>query len=217
MTIPTTATARAGVLGVAAAWLSELRGNRRALAGLLLILVIVAGDGFVLLRSATAEKHAEHARELTRLQRVIAVGQEHDWPRRAAASRALRAQLEGRLWTADSDGIARADLQDWLTTVARDVGLSTIEVRIELAAPKSLPPDMRQVTATITAQPDEPALIKLLDRIAQAPHVAVVERLSVKQRPSPYLEMVLTAYARIGAKKADPAPPPLTPDRRNPL
>ena len=217
MTMPTTATDRGGRLGIASGWWSELRSNRRALAGVSLILVILLVEGFLLLRDATLEKRAEYARERTRLQRVIAVGQERDWPQRATASRALRAQLDGRLWTAESDGIARADLQDWLSAMARDVGLSTIEVRIELTTPKSLPSDLRQVTATVTAQPEEAALIKLLDRIAQAPHLAVVERLSVRQRPNPYLEMVLSAYARIGAKTVTPAAQPLTPERGAPL
>src|ERR1051325_11691136 len=97
--------------------------------------------------------------------------------------------------------------------MARDVGLSTLDVRIELATPKSLAPDMRQISATITAQPSEAALIALLERIERAPHLLVVDRLNVKQQPSPFLEMALTAYARIGASAGAS---PMTPARAAP-
>jgi hypothetical protein len=59
---------------------------------------------------------------------------------------------------------------------------------------------VRQITATITAQPSETALIALLARIEEAPHLGVIDRLSVRQQPGPMLEMVLVSYARIGAK-----------------
>ena len=76
----------------------------------------------------------------------------------------------------------------------------------------SLPPDLRQITATITAQPSEAVLIALLERIEQAPHLIVVDRLNVRQQPDPSLEMVLVAYARIGAKIAGKrGSPALTP------
>jgi hypothetical protein len=207
MSIFATLAERSGAIGVALGWWSELRANRRAMVGLLLIVGLVVGDGFFLLRDATARMRANYDRELVRLQRVAAVAQERDWPQRAAASAEIRAALEGRLWAAESDGIARADLQDWVTGMARDIGLSTLEVRIELATPKSLPPDLRQITATITAQPSETALIALLERIERAPHLLVVDRLNVKQQPGPFLEMVLICYARIGPKiAADTAP-----------
>ena len=201
-----TLTERSGAIAMVRGWWSELRSNRRAMAGLLLVIALVAGDGVFLLRDATLRLRAAYEREVVRLQRVSAVAQERDWPQRAAASAALRAELEDRLWTADSDGIARADVQDWVTGIARDIGLPTLEVRIELATPKSLPPELRQITATITAQPTEQVLIALLERIERAPHLIVVDRLNVKQEPGPYLEMVLISYVRIGAPGAAPAP-----------
>ena len=212
MTIFTSLAERSGIGGIAAGWWSELRTNRRALAGLMLVILLVVGDGLFLLHDATMAKRTAYARELVRLQRVAAVAQERDWPQRAAASAAIRGQIEERLWIAESDGVARADLQDWVTGVARDIGLANLQVRIELATPKSLPPDLRQITATITAQPSEAVLIALLERIEQAPHLIVVDRLNVRQQPDPSLEMVLVAYARIGAKIAGKrGSPALTP------
>ena len=113
--------------------------------------------------------------------------------------------------------MARADLQDWVTGAARDIGLPNLQVRIELATPKALPSDLRQITATLTAQPSEAVLIALLERIERAPHLIVVDRLNVRQQPDPALEMVLVAYARIGAKTAGKqGSPAMTPLRGEP-
>jgi len=191
-----------GAIAIARGWLMELRVNRRTMAGLLVILVLIAGEGFLLLRDATGRAQVAYAQQLVRLQRVAAIAQEREWPQREAASASLRAAFEARLWTAESDGVARADLQDWITGMARDIALPSIDVRIEATAPKSLPPELRRISATMTAQPSETALIALLDRVARAPHLLVVDRLDLKQQPNPYLELVLTSYARIGAKSA---------------
>ncbi len=213
MTLLTTLAERFGALGPARRSWTELRTNRRVMAGLLVIVAIVAADGLFLLRGATAALRVTYLREHTRLERVVAFEREHDWPQRVTASAGVRARLEERLWTAESEGVARADLQDWVTGVARDIGLATLDVRIAVSTAKSLPPDLRQITATIIAQPTEAALIELLGRIEQAPHLLVVERLDVRQQPSPSLEMVLTAYARIGHKAAAGA---VTPERGEP-
>jgi hypothetical protein len=210
MTFLATLAERSGALSLARRSWAQLQGNRRALAGLVVIVAIVAADGLFLLRGATAALRVTCRGEQARLARLVAIAREHDWAQRASASTALRARLEDRLWTAESEGIARADLQDWVSGVARDIGLATLDVRIATSTAKSLPPDLRQITATITAQPAEAALLELLGRIEQAPHLLVVERLDVRQQPSPSLEMALTAYARIGHKAAAG---PMTPAR----
>jgi hypothetical protein len=200
MTLPEIIAKRWRLVELASLWRSELKTNRRAAAGLLIIILLVAGYGLFVLRDATTAKRVAYDRQLVLLQRIAAIAQQRDWPQRADASAAVRAALENRLWVAESDGVARADIQDWVTGIARDIGLPALDVRIELAAPKSLPPDLRQITTTITAQPSEAALIALLERIDRAPHLVVVDRLNVKQQPGPFLEMVLIGYARIGAK-----------------
>src|SRR5260370_40964944 len=106
MSIFATLAERSGAIGVVLGWWSELRANRRAMVGLLVIVGLVVGDGFFLLRDATARMRANYDRELVRLQRVAAVAQERDWPQRAAASAEIRATLEGRPWGAERAGIA---------------------------------------------------------------------------------------------------------------
>jgi hypothetical protein len=185
---------------VAGFW-GELRTNRRAVFGVLLIAALLAGYGLVVLHDAALASGVAYRSELANLERMKAIATERDWPARAEASGKARAAFEARLWPAESEGIARADLQAWIGTVGREIGLQNLDIRIELAKPKELPDDLRQITATITGRPDEAALTRLLERIDRAPRLVVVDRLNVKEQPAPMLEMVLVGYARIGGSR----------------
>jgi hypothetical protein len=176
---------------------AELRTNRRAAVGLIIIGALIAGYGLTLVRHRTFEMRAAYSREHLQLERLVAISQEQDWPQRAEASAALRSTLEGRLWVAETEGLARADLQAWIGGVGREIGLPIADIRVELSKPQTLRPELRKITATIAAQPSEMAVIALLERIQRAPHLTVVERLHVRQLPNPILELVLVSYARI--------------------
>jgi hypothetical protein len=198
---------RSAVVGSLLGFWAELQTNRRAATGVLLIGTLIAGYGLLSLTDVTERLSSFGAREHLRLQRIVEIGQERDWPERVAVSAQLRQALEARLWTAESEGVARADIQDWISGVGREVGLPTLDIRIELTKPAALPPAFRQITATITAQPVEEAVTAMLDRIGRAPHLIVVDRLNLKQQPAPFLEMVLVGYAKIGGGQGAPGNP----------
>lgn len=189
---------RIGLAGLSFGWWTELRNNRRAAVGLLAIGLIVACYGWFALRDRAAGLQDQYDQQAIQLQRVTEVASEHQWAQRAAESDALRKQLEDQLWRGESEGVARADLQDWISAGARQIGLPSLDVRIETTRPKGLPPDLLRITATITARPSEAALIALLGYVDRSPHRVVLERFNVKQQPSPSLEMTLVAHARIG-------------------
>jgi hypothetical protein len=176
---------------------SELRTNRRAAVGLLVLGCVVAGYGLLSLDDATRSAAASYSEATHRLERVIAAGEERDWSARAAASAAIRKSLEARLWKGNSEGMARADLQDWVTNNAREAGLEKAQVKIELIKPTGMPADFRQLTATITAVDTEPSLLAFLDRIAREQRLLVVDHLLVRERPIRSLEMKLIAYAAL--------------------
>ncbi len=188
---------RSGLFGFVPGFLAELKQNRRASVGLTAIAVLVAGYGLLLLADANDAARRAYVEENQHLQRIATDRDDKDWPARDAASTAMRTALEKRLWPADSDGVARADLQDWVTANGRQAGLDRIRVSIELTTPKGLAPDLRQVIATIGALPTDTALMQFLDRIEREPHLLVVDRLHVQQHPVASLEMTLIAYARI--------------------
>jgi hypothetical protein len=202
MTIPAMLTGRSEPDGAVFGLLRELRGNRRAQTGLLVITVLVCGYGLAMLRTATARVEASEQRAAATLARIAGIEQEKDWHQRAAASTALLATLDRRLWVAESEGLAQANVQAWISGVGRDIGLPMFDIRVEAAKPQNLPAYLRQITATITAQPSEAAVISLLERLQQAPYLTVVARLHVRQQPSPMLELVVVGYARITGTEA---------------
>ncbi len=184
--------------GASAAGLAnQLGSTRRAAAGLLAIAVLLAGYGLLVLSDTFDGLRAAYAQEMLRLHRLAATERETDWPARAAASAERRASLEKRLWAAESEGSALADLQDWVTRTGREVGIEKLQVRVEGATPKGMPADIRQLTATVSAPQTEDNVVQLLARIASEPRLLVVDRLHVEQRPVPIFEMSLVAYAKL--------------------
>jgi hypothetical protein len=189
----------AGLIALVGRLRAELKTNRRAVAGLLAIGCLAAGYGFLGLGDAIDSLRGSYVEATYRLERQIAAGREKEWPARAAASGETRRSLESRLWKGESEGMARADLQDWVTTNAREAGLERVQVKIELAKPKGLPADFREVTATITALDTEASLIAFLHRIKGETRLLVVDHLNVRAQPIASLEMKLVAYTVVNA------------------
>lgn len=197
MTIPTTLPQRTEPATPANRLWSELRTNRRAQLGAAVIVILVAGYGLSLLRSASDQSEARYRRAEQTLARIAATEADHDWPQRAKESAAVLKQLDQQLWSGESEGVAQADLQAWIGSLGREIGLSMLDIHIESGKLKDFPPELRQITATVTAQPSETAVVALLERLEQPPHMTVVSRVRVRQQPSPLLELVLVGYARI--------------------
>jgi hypothetical protein len=101
--------------------------------------------------------------------------------------------------------VALANLQDWLTTTGRETNLEKLQVRVELSKPKGLAPNIRQLTANLTAIQSEESLVAFLDRIAREPHLLVVEQLRVQQRPANTMQMTLVSYAKLSNPSAETA------------
>jgi Type II secretion system (T2SS), protein M subtype b len=196
-------TKRDRLIGSARGLLREIKTNRRAAAGLLAITVLAGGYGLLVVDDAIGATRASFIQAAQRLRRIAASAEEGEWPARAKASGALRQALETRLWPAESEGMAQANLQDWLIAAGRDSGLDKLRVKVELARPKGLPPGLYQLIATITALQTDPALIGFLARLEQEKRLLVVDRLHVRERPVPSLEMTLMAYAKLGAPGAE--------------
>lgn len=188
-----------GLITWAGRILAELKTNRRAAAGLLAIGCLAAGYGLLGLDDAIGGLRGSYADAARRLERQVESGRETEWLGRAAASGELRRSLEKRLWNSESEGMARADLQDWVTTNARAAGLEKVQVKIELVKPAGLPANFRQVTATINSLDTEVSLIAFLDRIKSEARLLVVDHLQVRTQPISTLEMKLVAYTVVNA------------------
>ncbi len=196
-------TPQQGLVRQALALRDELKTNRRALAGLIAVLSLVSLYGLLLLDDAVAARRAAFRAEASLIQRAAAVAGDSDWTTRAKQSSEALAKLEARLWSFENEGVALANMQDWITTAGREAGLGKMQVRVELAKPKGVSADIRQLTATITAIQEEPSLTAFLDRIAREPHMLVVDQLHVEQRPAGTMQMTLVSYAKLAGTAGD--------------
>lgn len=197
MSTQTTADPKPGLLRTALALRSELANNRRALIGLLAIVTLFALYGLLLLSDEIAARRDAYRQQVIQLNRTAAMGQESVWPERANQAADALSGLENRLWTFDNEGVALANMQDWITTTARDAKLDKVQVRIEMVHPKGMRPDILQMTANLTAVQTEPALRTFLERVSLEPHVIVIEQLRAQTRPASLLQMTLVSYAKL--------------------
>jgi len=197
MSTQTTADPKPGLLRSVLALRGELANNRRALAGLVAIVTLVAAYGLLLLSDEIAARRDAYRQQAAQLHRASAIGQEQVWETRAKESAAVLDTLENRLWSFENDGIALANMQDWITTTAREAKLDKVQVRIEMSHPKGLRPDILQMTTNLTAVQTEPALRTFLERVATEPHVIVIEQMRVQSRPASLLQMTIVSYAKV--------------------
>ncbi|MBI1778290.1 MAG: hypothetical protein HYR63_23375 [Proteobacteria bacterium] len=183
------ARARAGVA-------AQLAENRR------LRLVLAAGGVIIWINLTLALFDGVDARRarlgglVDEAHRYELIIKETNWPQRQAAAEALVEQTQQRLWPAESEGIARADFQEWILRTARDSGLGRAQVRIERDLAPKAPPGMLPISAQLSADMSPNALVQFLSQIAGHQRVIVVTSLRVQKAPLPRVDMIVTTFTR---------------------
>src|SRR5207248_11789367 len=143
----------------------------------------------------------------TKLRRTLVDGQgqlgaiEHlgdgdAWRQRRAERDSLRVQAEGRLWEAESDGLAQANFQAWILEQANHAGMGQLDIRTSINSNASNPLKLRQLTAQVTGRFEAIGLFALLRSIASYDRLLVVNRLEVQTVPYPHFEMLLGTFLR---------------------
>lgn len=185
----------AGLRALIARLQAELRTNRRSAIGSFVIFGLLALYGLSLLDDAVNTLRTRYAEESHRLNILSMYAQESEWPQRAAASAKLRQSLEARLWKSENDGMARADIQDWMSGQAREAGLQRVQINLDSSKSENLPDKFRKITATLTAQYTESSLLAFLDRISRDSRFLIVDHLLVREKPIASMELKLTAFS----------------------
>lgn len=193
----TAETKQGGLLRSALALRTQLSTNPRALGGLIAIVTLVAIYGLLQFGDAIAAKRSAYRQQVSLLHRTAAIGEDSDWAGHAKESSEILKVLEDRLWNFENEGVALANMQDWITSVGRDAKLDKLQVRIKMARPKGLRPDIVQLNATFTAIHNGTSLRTFLDRIAREPHLLIVDQMRVQTRPTSLMQMTLVSYAKL--------------------
>jgi hypothetical protein len=174
--------------------LDELRGNTRLrlglwlIAGILLVyMILVSTDRLAALRD-------ERAAALERLAQVETLAAEEDiWAERAAQARALEAELQRRMWTSATPGLAQAQLQAWLQNTARNAGIGDARIMMRDVATLAGGDGLWLAAGTMTAPFQPSALPRLLFEVESAVPRVQIESLTVNNGRRKSLQMTVSA------------------------
>ncbi len=162
---------------------SELQKNQRLRIGLWLIMGILAVYSLILLD----EQHQQGAKDfqakqqhLVRLQEVVTQTQ---WSERLMGISQIKVFFEEKLWRANSEGLAKADVQNWLELQAKTTKLENHSVLIESAVDMPKIPRLWMVAAEVRADFSAAALQKALFYLYFNKWV-VIERVNASTRGS---------------------------------
>jgi len=127
------------------------------------------------------------------------LGDSETWRHRRAETDLLRIQAEGRLWEAETDGLAQANFQAWLIEQANRAGIAQTEIRTSINSNASNPLKLRQLTAQVTGRFEAASLFMLLQSIASHDRLLFINRLEIQTVPFPRVEILLGTFLRPGS------------------
>ena len=187
--------------------LAELKTNARARWLLIVGGVIIAFVVLVQVQGAINSVQNSLIKRTQLLARLEATAKNTEWINRRKAVDALRNEFESRLWPWETDGLASAEFQDWISKLARESGVNISEIRpdIELKASGNL--GVRKMSANVIGAYDVNAMEKFLGALAVQNRVVMVDRLRLSSTPIGRYEITLVTYLRTKDARPEPGAP----------
>lgn len=172
---------------LSAGWLQlrqEWRGNQRLRFGCGLIALTLAFWGLLLLQDQTDAWNVEADAASEELQRLQPLRSGPQWAVRAEEARKLHEAAQGMMWTAASQGLAEAALQDTLRSWADKAGLPVRELSVG-AAPDTTAAQPVVLRARLVVDMERIGLMGLLAELGRSPRMMAVDVLRLRPVPSP--------------------------------
>ncbi len=194
----------------AAPLIAQVRSNRRLAIALALIPVIVWGYLIIVGQQWVDDALARVGRAREEAMRLEKIAGDAAWSRRAREADTRRIELEGRMWRIETEGLARAEFQEWLLATSRKAGIGRPQVRLE-ATPESdaqRQAGYRALNASLSGDFAPETLQAFLAAIANEKRLVVISSMRIQRQPLPRIDMVLTAYGLPAAAMPAAAPPP---------
>lgn len=169
-------------------WLAQMRTEWRSNARLRLGLLVVAAVLWLWLvlllqdqaRAWQADAEATRA-EIERLRPLQSATQ---WPQRAEEARKHLEAARAMMWTAASQGLAEADLQDSLRSWAEKAGLPVRELTVS-ASSESGVPGVTVLRARLVVDMNRIGLMGLLSELGRSPRLMLVDTLRLRPQQQP--------------------------------
>jgi hypothetical protein len=185
-------------------WLSRwLRDNVATFRSRLLLVALaftLAAGGLTVLDEIDTKLERTLAEAQAQLRAIEHLSDSDTWRERRAETDLLRVQAEGRLWEAESDGLAQANFQTWILEQANNAGMGQLDIRTSINSNTNNPLKLRQLTAQVTGRFEANGLLALLRSITSYDRLLVVNKLEVQTVPFPHFEMLLGTFLRPGPR-----------------
>jgi Type II secretion system (T2SS), protein M subtype b len=159
----------------------------------------LTASGLTMLDSIDTRMGRTIADRQDRLAVIEHLGDGETWRQRRGETDLLRVQAEGRLWEAETDGLAQANFQAWLLEQANRAGIAQTEVHTSINSNTNNPLKLRQLTAQVTGRFEAAGLLTLLQSIASHERLLVINRLEIQTVPFPRVEILLGTFLRPGS------------------
>lgn len=176
----------------------QFRNNPRLRVGIYMILMI--GLLYALLMAGDWQNRleADFVEKSVRLARLEAVAGQSRWPTIASAARASVVQTEILLWKANSPGLAKASVQNWMNRQLKKNGIDTARVNIEDAFEVKDCQGIWQVSATLEI-PFLPKEFLAFIAMIEKERGIVVEQLDISRSKRSKLGLGLKIYFKASA------------------
>ena len=175
---------------------AEWRSSRRLRVGTLVALMVVGTHLLLVLGDQRQAMVDAYTSDLELRARMEAVAREGEWPERAERAETAYAALVGAMPLVTGPGLARAELQNWLTQFAASAGVGEPRIRIEdsLAVPGH--PGVWQVLARLDGQIQQYGQGPLARSLSEALPWIQVERLEIAEGAPARISVVVRGFYR---------------------
>lgn len=158
--------------------LQEIRKNTRLRLGLWAIMAIIGVYWLLVLGEYDTKLQLEYQAELANLARLRDVTSQAEWLDRVELARSAQINLESKLWTAATKGLAQADFQAWLG--GQVAGARIREPRMNVEEARDVQPQLWLVIARLEGIFEPETMERLLLNLAQHPKWVVVDSLVIQ-------------------------------------
>jgi hypothetical protein len=198
--------AQQALLSFHAQFSSQLHANPRLrwmLWGVAYILVLYVALSVHEWRQVGSDTIAQLQRTSSRLDQLQ---HQPQWPDRLKQEQQLSAQLRNRLWEAQSESLAEADVQNYLRKLMADHNLANYRPRlapserIEIAGEAVI-----KVTAEVSGSLAADQIDHLLKALADNPKFIAIERFGYASQRAGQLDMLVTVYFLVVEKPSTDA------------
>ncbi len=181
----------------------QWRSTPRLRYGVMVIMAILGMQGLFMLSDRVRERVATHAADMEMLSRLEGLRKETGWPERAEKMQEMLAAVTDRIPAVAGKGMAQAESQAWLASLAADQALTEPRVKVEDTVDVEGYPDMWQVISRLEGKLPDHGQEAFLRALAEAMPWVQTERIEVSEGSNPRIVVTLRSYYRKAVPVAD--------------